>query len=448
MANEIVLGPIANTGLTVTAKVYTLLGVQIGSTVSCSEAGSTGLYKGNMPSASQAVYRISFEAGTKHLGTYEMAWDGSAERDVFDLATATATASLQNTANGILVDTGTTLDSKLDALHNLSSSDITAAVPTVAAIQNGLPNATDQATIKSHAVAIKTQTDQFTFVAGDVQATLDGELVTTDAVSRNASKADIASLATTSQLSTTEGNIRGTDSRDLSEVYTNSGTSGLASLETKVTGIKSQTDKFTFNSANDVKSTLDGEEVTTDGVSRTASQASTIGLATSAEVSAVSVKVDANKVIVDAIKLIADNFTFTGGDVKCTLDGELVTTDSASRDASKADVSALALQANLTTMASQLASVFEDSGTTLPTLINALNNPAKAEIATQILDTPIEGNYTVKQFLLIMGSALAGNGGPNAAGTAAIYEGLGSPTQRLNAAISPTGGRTVTKDVT
>jgi hypothetical protein len=401
-----------------------------------------------MPSASQAIYRIEFEAGTKHLGTYEMAWDGSAERDVFDLATATATANLQTTANGILVDTGTTIDSKLDALHNLSSTDITAAVPTVVQIQNGLPNAADQATIKSHVAAIKVKSDKLTFTGNDVTATLDGETVTTDAASRNASKADTSALATTAQLSTTEGNIRGTDSRDLSEVYTNSGTSGLASIETKVTGIKDKTDKLSFNSANDVKSTLDGEEVTTNAASRTASQASTAGLATSAEVSAVSGKVDANKAVVDAIKLIADNFTFSGGDVKCTLDGELVTTDTDSRNASKADVSALALQATLTSMATQLASVLEDSGTTLPALINALNNPTKAEIATQVLDTVIEGTHTVKHFLLIMGSALAGNGGPNAAGTAAIYEGLGSPTQRLSAAISPTGGRTVTKNVT
>ncbi len=44
------------------------------------------------------------------------------------------------------------------------------------------------------------------------------------------------------------------------------------------------------------------------------------------------------------IKAQTDKLTFTGTDVQVTLDGEEVTTDSASREASKADVSALALQ--------------------------------------------------------------------------------------------------------
>lgn len=51
--------------------------------------------------------------------------------------------------------------------------------------------------------------------------------------------------------------------------------------------------------------------------------------------------------IVDAIKVQTDLFTFTGDDVKATLDGEEVVTDSASRTASKADVSALATASNL-----------------------------------------------------------------------------------------------------
>ena len=50
----------------------------------------------------------------------------------------------------------------------------------------------------------------------------------------------------------------------------------------------------------------------------------------------------------DSIKDQTDKMNFTGTDIKATLDGEEVTTDSASRIASRADVSALALESTVT----------------------------------------------------------------------------------------------------
>ena len=55
MANELVLPPGNASGLTVTAKVYSQAGVQVGSDVSCTEVGSTSIYRGDMPTASQGV---------------------------------------------------------------------------------------------------------------------------------------------------------------------------------------------------------------------------------------------------------------------------------------------------------------------------------------------------------------------------------------------------------
>lgn len=55
--------------------------------------------------------------------------------------------------------------------------------------------------------AIKGQTDALTFTGGDVRATLDGEAVTTDAASRDASKADVASLATDTALTSALNDI-------------------------------------------------------------------------------------------------------------------------------------------------------------------------------------------------------------------------------------------------
>lgn len=62
----------------------------------------------------------------------------------------------------------------------------------------------------------------------------------------------------------------------------------------------------------------------------------------------VSADFTANDFALSAVKTKTDQLNFTGDDVKATLDGEEVTTDSASRIASKADVSSLATSAALT----------------------------------------------------------------------------------------------------
>jgi hypothetical protein len=56
--------------------------------------------------------------------------------------------------------------------------------------------------------AIKAKTDNLTFTGTDVQVTLDGEEVTTDAASRTASQADVSSLSTTTDLNTVNEGVQ------------------------------------------------------------------------------------------------------------------------------------------------------------------------------------------------------------------------------------------------
>ena len=108
-----------------------------------------------------------------------------------------------------------------------------------------------------------------------------------------------------------------------------------------IDGIKSQTDKLNFNSDNDVKATLDDEEVTTDSASRDASKAT--GFATPANVTAArdniktaittahtttDGKIDTVDTVVDGIKTQTDKMQFTDvNDIKATLDSETVSLD-------------------------------------------------------------------------------------------------------------------------
>ena len=83
----------------------------------------------------------------------------------------------------------------------------------------------------------------------------------------------------------------------------------LEGTGTKLTSAKATLDKFAFSSSNDVKATLDGEAVTTDADSRTASKST--GFATPANLlaaqAALRSQIDANETKIDAIKTVADS---------------------------------------------------------------------------------------------------------------------------------------------
>ena len=193
--------------------------------------------------------------------------------------------------------------------------------------------------------------------------------------------------------------------------------SGTTNIQNTVNSIKTKTDRLHFGSEtrdtdDAVQVTLDGEEVTTNSASRTASQANVTGLATASALATLDT-------VADAIKLQTDKLAFaSNNDIKATLDGEQVTTDSASRTASKATgfatatalatVDALidAIKAktdNLNFNDDGTPKVLADSGTTGGTLTQALfstyldnygnKNNWKADVsalATQALLTSIK----------------------------------------------------------
>jgi len=83
-------------------------------------------------------------------------------------------------------------------------------------------------------------------------------------------------------------------------------------------------------------------------------------------------------VLIDAIKAKTDGLNFTGDDVKATLDGEEVVTDTASRTASKADVSALT---NVTLAATTgLGNQTADITGTVSTVTNLTNAPTNGDL--------------------------------------------------------------------
>lgn len=249
MANELILPPGNASGLTVTAKVYSQAGVQVGSDVACAEVGTTSIYKGNMPTASAGVYLVHFIASTgADLGTYKMPWTGSAELTGLDLATSASIA----------------------ALNNLSPSDVTNAVPAVSAIQSGLATTAHVQEVEDKVDSVKSKTDSLNFIGDDLQATLNGEEVTTDAASRLASKADVSSvatqtdvagLATASALTSAVANLKGSASKDLTDIFNASTASDLTALQTAVNAIKQVTDGLSVVNG-DIKATLDGESLT------------------------------------------------------------------------------------------------------------------------------------------------------------------------------------------
>lgn len=258
MANELQFyGLIAQTGLTVVARVYTDAGAQVGSDVSCPEVGTSAIYIGNMPVTVAGTYAVRFVSAGEAVGSGVIEWDGTAEvtgvitkaaidtkptlaqmeasvdltavADVSGLATSASIAALNdfnpatdtvarvtlvdttatntdmrgtdgaNTVSpdnasiaAILVDTNdlqtnqsdwvtatgfatpanvtasqTAIQSDIAGLNNLSSEDVTAAVPTTAEIEAALLNEGDgQQLIDAIVTSIgNTNLDEVTLVA-------------------------------------------------------------------------------------------------------------------------------------------------------------------------------------------------------------------------------------------------------------------------------------------
>lgn len=87
MANELqILGdPVADTGKTITCKVYNSAGTQVGGTISCPEQGTLAWYRGNMPTATAGEYLLHFYEGAAFLSAATFFWTGSIEPNILSL---------------------------------------------------------------------------------------------------------------------------------------------------------------------------------------------------------------------------------------------------------------------------------------------------------------------------------------------------------------------------
>lgn len=80
MSNELRFSgdPASDSGLTITAQVFTTGFVQQGTTVSLTEVGSTAGYRGDMPTAAAGEYIVRYFSGGSTLILDEVLfWDGS-----------------------------------------------------------------------------------------------------------------------------------------------------------------------------------------------------------------------------------------------------------------------------------------------------------------------------------------------------------------------------------
>ena len=95
MANELqyYANPDTDTGQSITAKVYSDAGSQVGSDVACSEVGSLAIYQGDMPTASAGVYTVRFFESSSFVAQGTIEWDGAAEITGVSLNTAIANNS-------------------------------------------------------------------------------------------------------------------------------------------------------------------------------------------------------------------------------------------------------------------------------------------------------------------------------------------------------------------
>lgn len=69
--------PSSDTGSTVTAEVYTALGIQVGGTIACSEVASTAIFLGDMPATTAGTYLVRFFLDGEFAGQGTQLWDGS-----------------------------------------------------------------------------------------------------------------------------------------------------------------------------------------------------------------------------------------------------------------------------------------------------------------------------------------------------------------------------------
>lgn len=209
MANEINIAQ--DTGLTLTAKVYTVAGVQQGSTVNLTEV-ATGLYSGNfsLTGVSDGRYAVLFFNSAVVVGFGNLYVIDELEVDFHKLETR-----LQSIAEHDA--TQATLANKLDAIDYTAPDN--ASITAIKAKTDNLPSdPADQSLIEAAISAIPSAPSAAS-IADEVRVELAPELALIDVATSTRSTPTNVTDAVTS--------IKGADNKDLTQVFDNSPTIDL-----------------------------------------------------------------------------------------------------------------------------------------------------------------------------------------------------------------------------
>lgn len=345
MADElkIALDSYAHTGLTLLGKVYASDGSQEGSTVSMSEDGPA-VYIGDFPLASvgDGEYIVKFETTTKMYGTGSLYVRNNAE------------VTQQSFFNGAL-DTVATVTTNTDvtALNNLSAAQVASELATYdGPTKAELDSAISPLALESTLAVVDGIVDDILLDTSDLQTTK-GERATATGFNTVApDNSSIASiLADTNELQGNQGNW-----------LTATGFNTVAPDNTSIASILADTNELQGNQADFATAT--GFSTPTNITNaqnaivaeiddlETKAQADTRQTALISEHDATQASlssVPTNPLLTNDARLDNLNATISS---RSTFDfsSESVTTDSASRTASQADVSALSLEATSQTI--------------------------------------------------------------------------------------------------
>jgi hypothetical protein len=145
MAGELIFyGSLAETGMTVTAKVYSG-DTQVGSDVTCAETGSLAIYVGDLPTASAGMLFVRFISVGVVIGTQVIAWSGTSEVTMQTITAAISALPTPLTAVQVNAEVDTALSdydgptkAELDASMAVVAADLTEITADLNIINSGV----------------------------------------------------------------------------------------------------------------------------------------------------------------------------------------------------------------------------------------------------------------------------------------------------------------------
>ncbi len=355
MANElnIQLDPFSDSGLTLIAKGFNPDGTQIGSNITMTEVGSRAYYTASfsLTSVSDGAYLISFETATDFYGQGVLYVKDGNELDLSDVETETLASARE-----------TNIISEINANEN-----------------------------KIDLIETKAQADsRQTILVGEHNDTQADIAALNDFNPATDTVANVTLVATT----TTNTDMRGTD-----------GANTIAPDNAGITQIQTDISSLNDITASDVYAEF------TSGTNEDAFKADVSGLASQSSIDTIDSVVDSISLQTTRVDGLIENSSGDRFTVKAL---EAAPTDEISeaefhnaldsytnKNDYKADVSLLATEANATTNRNSIItevnanevkidtiddnvnSVLVDTSTTIPSLINALNDLSEAQVKSQ-----------------------------------------------------------------